>query len=138
MNETNQQIANVAKEAIEKILTLLETTQTPTETPTTDIVEQHRDSVIDKAVDSILEDSEQIKDDIVDKVADSIDNSDISDSVYDRLDIDDIVSGVAERIDDDEVAQKVAENLDTDSTEFYRNLAKGLLEVIREEAKVSA
>jgi hypothetical protein len=138
MNETNQQIANVAKEAIEKILTLLETTQTPTETQDQETIERHRESVIDKAVDSILEDSSQIKDDIVDKVADSIDNSDISDSVYDRLDVDDIVSGVAERIDDDEVAQKVAENLDTDSTEFYRNLAKGLLEVIREEAKVSA
>jgi hypothetical protein len=136
MNETHQQIVNVAKEAIEKILTLTETTQT--QQPETQDLEKYREQVIDKAVDGILEDSSQIKDDIVDRVADTIDNSDISDSVYDRLDIDDIVSGVAERVDDDEIAQKIADNLvEQDCLDFYKKLVTALMVKIAEaeEAK---
>lgn len=138
MNETHQQIVNVAKEAIEKILTLTETTQTQQPETQTDILEKHRDDVIDKAVDSILNDSEQIKDDIVERVADTIDNSDISDLVYDRLDIDDIVRGVAERVDDDEIAQKIADNLvEQDCVDFYEKLVMALMRKIAEaeEAK---
>ena len=143
MNETNQQIVNVAKEAIEKILTLTETTQTPsTETPNREAEERHfSESVIDKAVDRILEDESQIKDDIVERVADTIDNSDISDSVYDRLDIDDIVSSVAERVDDDEIAEKLADKIvESDEVDFYKKLVEALIQRIAktEEAKVSA
>jgi len=140
MNETHQQIVNVAKEAIEKILTLTETTQT--QQPETQDLEKYREQVIDKAVDGILEDSSQIKDDIVDRVADTIDNSDISDSVYDRLDIDDIVRGVADRVDEeiahDQIAQKVADNLvEQECVDFYEKLVMALMRKIAEveEAK---
>jgi len=138
MNETNQQIVNVAKEAIEKILTLTEATQNPsTETPNRDAEERHfGESVIDRAVDKILDDKSQIQDDIVDRVADTIDNSDISDLVYDRLEIDDIVSSVAERIDDDEIADKLADNI-VESDDFYKRLVEALIQKIAktEEAK---
>lgn len=141
MNETHQQIVNVATEAIEKILTLAETTQTPsTETPNREAEErQFSEAVIDKAVDRIiLEDGSQIKDDIVERVADTIDNSDISDLVYDRLDVDDIVSSVAERVDDDEIAEKLADKIvESDEVDFYKKLVEALIQKIAktEEAK---
>jgi bacterioferritin (cytochrome b1) len=133
MNETNQQIVNVAKEAIEKILTLTETTQTP-QPETQDITER----VVDKSTDKILEDSYQIKQDIVDRVSDTIDTSDISDDVYNRLDIDDIVRGVAERVDDDEIAQKIADTIvEQECVVFYEKLVTALMVKIAEaeEAK---
>ena len=135
MNETHQQIVNVAKEAIEKILTLTETTQTQqSESETQDITER----VVDKSTDKILEDSYQIKQDIVDRVSDTIDTSDISDDVYDRLDIDDIVRGVAERVDDDEIAQKIADTIvEQECVVFYEKLVTALMVKIAEaeEAK---
>jgi len=141
MNETNQQIVNVAKEAIEKILTLTEATQTPsTETPNREAEERHfTESVIDRAVDKILDDKSQIQDDIVDRVADTIDNSDISDLVYDRLEIDDIVSSVAERVDDDEIAEKLADSIvESDAVDFYKKLVEALIQKIAKTEEVKA
>jgi len=124
MNETHSQIIETLKDGIEKIGSILDATKPPTET------EDLTEDVVQRTTDKIMEDVDQIKDDIIDKACDSIDTSEISDLVFERLDLDDI---------SEELAGKLSETIvEEDSPQFYKKLAKHLLEAIRDEKLVSS
>ena len=126
MNETHSQIIETLKDGIEKIGSILDATKPQTET------EDLTEDIVQRATDKIMEDVEQIKDDIIDKACDSIDisESEISDLVFERLDLDDI---------SEELAGKLSETIvEEDSPQFYKKLAKHLLEAIRDEKLVSS
>ena len=124
MNETHSQIIETLKDGIEKIGSILDATKPQTET------EDLTEDIVQRTTDKIMEDVDQIKDDIIDKACDSIDTSEISDLVFERLDLDDI---------SEELAGKLSETIvEEDSPQFYKKLAKHLLEAIRDEKLVSS